>query len=159
MCSRFVSAHDFSPHPPSGPDACGWKWFLPYYHAPLCLDLYRYIASEHYKPEHSHSGVPSDLATLGDTLPFGSSAVALEYLTDVNCEIDGPVNPFTQLMSVLPADSATLVPECLRPLFYGGPTKHFYPTNFAIDTDGVKVPWGGVTLIPFIDPHLLESML
>ncbi|CAE7419263.1 Xrn1, partial [Symbiodinium sp. CCMP2456] len=39
------------------------------------------------------------------------------------------------------------------------PILSFYPQKFVVDMDGVKVPWGGMTLIPFIDPVSLVSAM
>mmetsp|Transcript_7870 Transcript_7870/g.22260 ORF Transcript_7870/g.22260 Transcript_7870/m.22260 type:complete len:1284 (+) Transcript_7870:145-3996(+) len=79
----------------------------------------------------------------------------------VHFKVDAPFHPFQQLMGVLPANSKALLPQCYQWLFDSpeSPIAHFYPLKFQIDIDGVKVPWGGVTLIPFIDPEaLLQAM-
>lgn len=75
----------------------------------------------------------------------------------IQFDLGAPFLPFQQLMAVLPAASKTLLPTCYRWLFddENSPILHFYPGKFEIDIDGVKVPWGGVALIPFIDPMLL----
>ncbi|CAJ1429395.1 unnamed protein product [Effrenium voratum] len=72
----------------------------------------------------------------------------------ISLELGRPFLPFQQLMAVLPASSKVLLPSCLQRLFDGkdSPIRGFYPEKFVVDMDGVKVPWGGMTLIPFIDP-------
>ncbi|CAD7959600.1 unnamed protein product [Amoebophrya sp. A120] len=74
----------------------------------------------------------------------------------------GPVSPFTQLLSVLPAASKQLVPPGLQYLMCDdksvSPLYEFYPTHFAIDMDGVKVAWGGITMVPLIDPEKLDEV-
>lgn len=69
--------------------------------------------------------------------------------------------PFQQLMAVLPSNSKGFLPRCFQRLFDApdSPIVDFYPPKFDIDMDGVKVAWGGVTLIPFIDQQrLLDAM-
>jgi hypothetical protein len=52
----------------------------------------------------------------------------------------GPVSAFKQLLSVLPAGSKQLVPKELQRLYErGSAVSDFYPTDFALDVDGVKV--------------------
>mmetsp|Transcript_47760 Transcript_47760/g.103964 ORF Transcript_47760/g.103964 Transcript_47760/m.103964 type:complete len:1448 (+) Transcript_47760:48-4391(+) len=78
----------------------------------------------------------------------------------IRLDIGKPFEPFQQLMAVLPGHSRVLLPPCLQWLFgTSSPIRSFYPEKFEIDIDGVKVPWGGVTMIPWIDPKvLLEAM-
>lgn len=76
-------------------------------------------------------------------------------------EAGRPFMPFQQLMAVLPAASKALLPQCYQWLFDSdqSPILAFYPRKFEIDIDGVKVPWGGVACIPFIDPGLLVDAM
>ncbi|CAE8603451.1 unnamed protein product [Polarella glacialis] len=79
----------------------------------------------------------------------------------IKLEVGGPFKPFQQLMGVLPYNSKTFLPQCYHWLFESpeSPILSFYPKKFEVDMDGVRVPWGGVTLISFIDPsRLLEAM-
>eukprot|EP00929_Paragymnodinium_shiwhaense_P028631 TRINITY_DN16564_c0_g2_i1.p1 TRINITY_DN16564_c0_g2~~TRINITY_DN16564_c0_g2_i1.p1 ORF type:complete len:1330 (-),score=275.70 TRINITY_DN16564_c0_g2_i1:306-4229(-) len=79
----------------------------------------------------------------------------------IELEIGKPFLPFQQLMAVLPAYSKGFLPACYQWLFDSvtSPILDFYPQKFEIDVDGVKVPWGGVTMIPWIDPaKLLVAM-
>ncbi|KAF1781193.1 5'-3' exoribonuclease [Phytophthora cactorum] len=75
--------------------------------------------------------------------------------------IAGPLLPFEQLMSNLPASSANLVPESYRFLMVSplSPIKHFYPETFAIDMEGKRNAWEGVNLLPFIDVALLKQAI
>eukprot|EP00930_Biecheleria_cincta_P035087 TRINITY_DN24164_c0_g1_i1.p1 TRINITY_DN24164_c0_g1~~TRINITY_DN24164_c0_g1_i1.p1 ORF type:complete len:1328 (+),score=249.02 TRINITY_DN24164_c0_g1_i1:89-4072(+) len=76
---------------------------------------------------------------------------------DVKLEIGANFKPFKKLMAVLPYNSKAFLSTCYQWLFESNesPILHFYPKKFEVDMDGVKVPWGGVTLIPWIDPGLL----
>lgn len=66
---------------------------------------------------------------------------------EISLEIGRAFRPFQQLMAVLPSSSKTLLPECYQGLFgTESPIAHFYPRKFVVDMDGVKVPWGGMTL-------------
>lgn len=95
--------------------------------------------------------------------PMASDLIWYDRLArpEANFEVGRPFQPFQQLMAVLPSNSKTLLPECFHWLFdsLDSPIIDFYPKNFNIDMDGVKVPWGGVTLIPFIqEDRLLVAM-
>ncbi|CAK9054743.1 unnamed protein product [Durusdinium trenchii] len=75
---------------------------------------------------------------------------------EISLQVGMPFKPFQQLMAVLPSSSKTLLPSCYQWLFDShSPVANFYPEKFVVDMDGVKVPWGGMTLIPFIDPERL----
>eukprot|EP00435_Cladocopium_sp_Y103_P046629 s1424_g13.t1 len=79
---------------------------------------------------------------------------------EISLEIGQVFKPFQQLMAVLPDSSKTLLPECYQWLFgSNSPVANFYPRKFVVDMDGVKTPWGGMTLIPFIDPTGLLSAM
>eukprot|EP00746_Dinoflagellata_sp_MGD_P164780 gnl/MRDRNA2_/MRDRNA2_93641_c0_seq1.p1 gnl/MRDRNA2_/MRDRNA2_93641_c0~~gnl/MRDRNA2_/MRDRNA2_93641_c0_seq1.p1 ORF type:complete len:1430 (-),score=307.30 gnl/MRDRNA2_/MRDRNA2_93641_c0_seq1:280-4569(-) len=80
---------------------------------------------------------------------------------NIKFELGRPFLPFQQLMAVLPGASKDLLPKTYQGLFdvKSSPIKDFYPLKFDVDIDGVKVPWGGVTLIPFIDPQRLVSAM
>ncbi|CAE7253634.1 XRN1 [Symbiodinium sp. CCMP2592] len=96
----------------------------------------------------------------------------------IELEVGQPFRPFQQLMAVLPSSSKSLLPACFQWLFdsQDSPILSFYPQKFVVDMDGVKVPWGGMTLtlwlgfaglvspnlsprIPFIDPMSLVSAM
>mmetsp|Transcript_81967 Transcript_81967/g.171536 ORF Transcript_81967/g.171536 Transcript_81967/m.171536 type:complete len:1395 (-) Transcript_81967:280-4464(-) len=95
--------------------------------------------------------------------PFAKDLVELASVADtkVEFEVGEPFLPFQQLMAVLPSNSKALLPKTFGWLFDSAesPILDFYPQKFEIDIDGVKVPWGGVTLIPFIQQdRLLNAM-
>jgi len=95
--------------------------------------------------------------------PMAADLVGYDRLASpgIRFDIGRPFQPFQQLMAVLPANSKALLPKCYHPLFDGAssPILDFYPSRFEIDIDGVKVPWGGVALIPFIEEgRLLAAM-
>lgn len=108
-----------------------WSWFYPYHYAPMVSDL-------------------TDIAEVVASVSFSNDP-----------ETDGPLRPFEQLMSNLPASSAHLVPEPYRFLMCSplSPIKHFYPEKFAIDMEGKRNAWEGVNLLPFIDVALLKEAI
>jgi 5'-3' exoribonuclease 1 len=105
---------------------CSWKWFFPYYYAPLNCDLV-------------------DLPTMA---PF-------------HFELGLPNTPLEQLLGVLPAASAKLLPVPLQRLMTDpySPIIDFYPTSFEIDMNGKKNAWEGIAMIPFVDARRLNTAL
>eukprot|EP00931_Biecheleriopsis_adriatica_P022183 TRINITY_DN14325_c0_g2_i3.p1 TRINITY_DN14325_c0_g2~~TRINITY_DN14325_c0_g2_i3.p1 ORF type:complete len:1344 (+),score=322.66 TRINITY_DN14325_c0_g2_i3:78-4034(+) len=95
--------------------------------------------------------------------PMAFDVATYDKLTrpEIQLEIGGPFKPFQQLMAVLPSNSKACLPQCYQWLFESNesPIRHFYPQKFVVDMDGVKVPWGGMTLIPWIDPAALLSAM
>eukprot|EP00923_Selenidium_pygospionis_P046355 GHVN01079927.1.p1 GENE.GHVN01079927.1~~GHVN01079927.1.p1 ORF type:complete len:1143 (+),score=155.45 GHVN01079927.1:28-3456(+) len=102
--------------------------------------------------------------------PFGADILKLNPMADgtisqIICqesfEISKPFLPLQQLMAVLPPGSSDIVPEVFRPLMLDpeSSVKWMYPNEFEVDMEGVKVPWGGVTKIPFIDEEALLAKM
>ena len=107
-----------------------WDWYYPYHYSPFAVDVVAWLA------KHETPGIP----------------LVIDFVTGT------PFLPFQQLMAVLPpASGRRLLPEALYNLMVSStsPISGFYPNEFQIDIDGVKVPWGGVTIIPFVDEKLL----
>ena len=107
-----------------------WDWYYPYHYAPFGVDIVSVLETHFSK---------------------GSSL-------SVKFEKGTPFLPFQQLMAVLPpASGINLLPKPLYDLMINpdSPIRHCYPEVFEIDVDGVRVPWGGVTIIPFVDEKLL----
>uniref|UniRef100_K3W9G5 Uncharacterized protein n=1 Tax=Globisporangium ultimum (strain ATCC 200006 / CBS 805.95 / DAOM BR144) TaxID=431595 RepID=K3W9G5_GLOUD len=108
-----------------------WSWFYPYHYAPMVSDL-------------------TNISEIAASIKFNNDP-----------ETDGPLLPFEQLMSNLPASSSHLVPEPYRFLMVSplSPIKHFYPENFEIDMEGKRNAWEGVNILPFIDVALLKQAI
>ena len=64
----------------------------------------------------------------------------------------GPLRPLEQLVTVLPAQSAALLPEGYRPLLCSdeSPLTQWCPASVPLDMRGKKHEWQGVVLLPFI---------
>ncbi|KAL7680001.1 putative 5-3 exonuclease, 5'-3' exoribonuclease, xrn1, D1 domain, xrn1, helical [Plasmopara halstedii] len=108
-----------------------WAWYYPYHYAPMVSDL-------------------TNIENMITSVTFDDDPL-----------IAGPLLPFEQLMSNLPASSAHLVPEPYRFLMVSplSPIKHFYPETFDIDMEGKRNAWEGVNLLPFIDVGLLKQAI
>eukprot|EP00188_Purpureofilum_apyrenoidigerum_P005351 Plantae.Rhodophyta-Purpureofilum_apyrenoidigerum.ctg6890.p1 GENE.Plantae.Rhodophyta-Purpureofilum_apyrenoidigerum.ctg6890~~Plantae.Rhodophyta-Purpureofilum_apyrenoidigerum.ctg6890.p1 ORF type:complete len:679 (+),score=115.02 Plantae.Rhodophyta-Purpureofilum_apyrenoidigerum.ctg6890:186-2222(+) len=68
-----------------------------------------------------------------------------------------PFRPLTQLLAVLPPDSADFLPIPFKKLMIeeSSTVIEFYPTDFQVDYNGKKNAWEAVVLIPFIDEKKL----
>ena len=116
----------------------GLIWVFKYYYCGCAS--WQYFYPHHYAP------LASDLKNL--------TARKIEYVKSE------PFYPFQQLLSVMPAGSAHLLPRAYRPLMCeeSSPIRDFYPEDFPIDFEGKRNDWEGVCLVPFIDAsRLLEA--
>ncbi|KAH8584260.1 Kem1p-like exonuclease [Cryptosporidium sp. chipmunk genotype I] len=137
-----------------------WRWYYPYRYAPFACDIA--IVLSFWLQNKNISPLSRD-----DIVNYGSSKLMfIHTMYSEEIKLNGlafrfikgnPLQPFEQLMGVLPSSSKDLLPKPFRKLFTNpsSPLLSFYPVNFEVDMEGVKVPWGGVTLIPFIDEFLL----
>lgn len=64
-----------------------------------------------------------------------------------------PILPFIQLLSVLPPQSAQLLPfPCDRILTsQSSPLQKYYPDDFEVDCSGKRKEWEGIVILPMID--------
>jgi len=111
-----------------GPSAVNNRWYYPYYHAPLFVDvgaILNYIVS---------SG-NLDVLPYWDRLPGQDE-----------------INVLWQLIAVLPISSADLLPSIIRPI---ASTKSlladYYPSDFIIERWGINQEWRGIPILPFVD--------
>lgn len=109
-----------------------WEWFYPHLYSPLCTDMEN--LSEFYEHDKTDSNYKS--------MPFESGT---------------PFSPLVQLLSVLPPQSAELLPKPYQSLMLSttsalGP---FYPVEFTTDANGKRQPWEAVVQIPFIDAEMM----
>jgi 5'-3' exoribonuclease 1 len=72
-----------------------------------------------------------------------------------------PFPPLAQLLSVLPSQSASLLPPVLGELMLepSSPLAAYYPQDFASDPNGKRQPWEAVVKIPFIDGEKLLEVV
>jgi hypothetical protein len=104
-----------------------WDWYYPYHYSPFAADV---------------------VSVLRVQFDEGRSMRPIEF------ELGTPFLPFQQLMAVLPpASGKNFLPSSLYQLMVSpeSPISTYYPDEFLIDMDGVRVPWGGTAIIPFVD--------
>jgi len=108
-----------------------WDWFFPFFYGPLGTDIVN--LSEFY------DGVDEE----------GFGTFAFEQTT--------PIPSLAQLLSVLPPQSADLLPKPLAELMLhpSSPLKPYYPPDFTVDANGKRQSWEAIVQIPFIDSKLL----
>lgn len=111
-----------------------WDWFFPHLYSPLATDLVN--LDEFYEEDDpsNDKGFKSFKFNQGE--PFPSLA---------------------QLLSVLPPQSADLLPKPLGELMLQpfSPLIEFYPADFKADSNGKRQSWEAVVQIPFIDSEIL----
>lgn len=62
-----------------------------------------------------------------------------------------PLNPFEQLLCVLPPFSSNILPSPLNTLLEEkSPLKKYYPDCFEVDLEGKRNDWEGIAILPFI---------
>jgi 5'-3' exoribonuclease 1 len=79
-----------------------------------------------------------------------------EEVGDWRCrefELNRPVDPFLQLLAVLPPSSGDLLPNELNHLMYSpqSPILEYFPREFVIDVYGKRKDWEGIVILPTID--------
>ena len=76
---------------------------------------------------------------------------------EVKLEYGQPFPPLAQLLSVLPPQSASLVPPPYRALMLdpNSPVYDAFPAGFELDQNGKRNEWEAIALLPFIDERRL----
>jgi len=112
-----------------------WDWFFPYFYSPLATDMVNLI--EFYDTDNI------------DANGFAS----------FDFELGTPIPSLAQLLSVLPPQSATLLPKPMAELMVqpASPILQFYPNDFTSDANGKRQSWEAIVKIPFIDAKLLAD--
>lgn len=117
-------------------NGCGaWNWYFPHLYAPLVTDMVN--LKEFYPGQEEHEFQSFDFHE-GEAFPS-----------------------LGQLLSVLPPQSATLLPEALGELMTdtSSPIAEFYPTDFTTDANGKRQSWEAVVKIPFIQSDVLLDVV
>jgi len=115
-----------------------WEWFFPYLYAPLGTDL---VNLDEFYGEDS----PANERGF-KTFPF---------------EKGEPFPSLGQLLSVLPPQSAALLPKPIGELMLhpSSPLIEYYPQDFTSDANGKRQSWEAVVQIPFIEAKDLLGTL
>lgn len=117
-----------------------WAWFFPHLYGPLSTDMVNIW--EFYGDED---------IDIKDNSGFRK----------FNFEQTEPFPPLAQLLSVLPPQSATLLPPVLGELMIepSSPLAPYYPNDFDSDPNGKRQPWEAIVKIPFIDGEKLLDVV
>lgn len=113
-----------------------WDWFFPHFYSPLSTDTVNL--------EEFYDG--TDDGTEFKSFPF---------------EKGTPFPSLAQLLSVLPPQSAALLPKPLAELMLhpSSPLIPYYPGDFTSDPNGKRQSWEAIVQIPFIDAdELLDTI-
>lgn len=116
-----------------------------------------YMEGLHWVLQYYHNGVSSWNWYYPDFYAaLGSDMVRLRSIR-VQFKKGRPFRPLTQLMAVLPPESAAFLPGPMRELMIGvaSPVLDFYPSEFVTDQNGKRNPWEAVVVIPFIEEERL----
>lgn len=131
MCEAYLKGTIWILHYYQG-RPCSWEWLYPYHAAPTAADL------ANYQPR--------------------SANMEASRRPEVD---DGPVSPYVQLMSVLPPDSANLLPKCLA--YYmtsrNSPIHYMYPVKITLQMLGHKWYHECKARIPHIDREVLDDIV
>jgi len=120
-----------------------WDWYFPHLYSPLATDMVN--LHEFYEDPSE-----KDLDGKED-----------EGFREMPFEQTEPFPSLAQLLSVLPPQSADLLPEPLAELMLepSSPLAEYYPSDFKSDPNGKRQPWEAVVQIPFIEADkLLETV-
>eukprot|EP00667_Euglena_gracilis_P003585 EG_transcript_3595 len=80
------------------------------------------------------------------------SMISTADLQSTHLDLNGPLQPFEQLLCVMPLSSAkTTVPKELYKVVSKGPLQALYPTEFAVDLHNCPPPWMAVAELPFVE--------
>ena len=123
----------------------GLHWVLNYYHNG-CRSW------DYYFP-HLYSPLATDMVNLAE---FYTNADEEGYCS-FEFELGAPFPSLAQLLSVLPPQSAELLPKPLAELMLhpSSPLLEYYPPDFVSDPNGKRQSWEAIVQIPFIDSDVL----
>ena len=132
----------------------GLHWVLYYYHKG-CPSFSWYFP-------HLYSPLSTDLVNLSEFYDDPTGGVAEdEGFKAFLFEETEPFPSLAQLLSVLPPQSSSLLPQPLGELMThpSSPIIEFYPHEFTTDANGKRQPWEAVVQIPFIDGDKLLGVV
>lgn len=121
-------------------------------------DLRRiYMEGLHWVLQYYHNGVPSWNWFYPNFYAILSCDMKNLRSIKVSFQKGRPFRPLTQLMAVLPPESANLLPPPMRFLMTNpnSPISKFYPEEFKIDQNGKRNEWEAVVVVPFIEEKSL----
>lgn len=109
----------------------------------------------HNRPNNWHWLYPFHYTPLvSDLIVFLSGNAKLKKVSNITTQ---PIDPYEQLLCVLPRKSHHAIPEKLRSIPDEPDIRPFYPDSFSIDIEGKTREWQGTAIIPFLNYDLLHS--
>lgn len=116
-----------------------------------------YMEGLHWVLQYYHNGVSSWNWFYPDFYAILASDMIDLRNVKVKFQKGHPFQPLTQLMAVLPPESAQFLPAPMRELMVNpnSPVAGFYPTDFETDMNGKRNTWEAVVIVPFIDEKRL----
>ena len=72
-------------------------------------------------------------------------------------QINSPVSPYLQLLSVIPPQCSDILPSPLDKITSDEKFKDYFPKDFEIDLSGKRREWEGIAIVPFVDIELLTT--
>jgi 5'-3' exoribonuclease 1 len=124
----------------------GLHWVMNYYHNG-CMSW------DYFFP-HLYSPLATDMVNLAE---FYSGTPDEDGFCAFDFEMGTPFPSLAQLLSVLPPQSAELLPKPLAELMLhpSSPLAEYYPPDFTSDPNGKRQSWEAIVQIPFIDSGIL----
>jgi len=131
-----------------------WGWYFPHLYSPLCTDMVN--LREFYQDadgNDTEEGKKSVQEKGNDDDDDGFRSFPFEKTP--------PFPSLGQLLSVLPPQSADLLPPPLAELMIepSSPIAEYYPREFDSDPNGKRQSWEHVVCIPFIDGDKLLDVV
>lgn len=116
-----------------------------------------YMEGLHWVLQYYHCGVSSWNWFYPDFYAILASDMTQLRSTKVAFQRGQPFRPLTQLMAVLPPESAQFLPIPMQNLMIDprSPIVDFYPADFKVDLNGKRNDWEAVVLVPFIEEKRL----
>lgn len=116
-----------------------------------------YMEGLHWVSQYYHNGVSSWNWFYPDFYAVLASDMKNLRSVKVAFQRGRPFKPLTQLMAVLPPESAQFLPAPMRDLMLQptSPVVDFYPVDFDTDMNGKRNLWEAVVVVPFIDEKRL----
>lgn len=116
-----------------------------------------YMEGLHWVLQYYHNGVSSWNWFYPDFYAILASDMKQLRYVKVAFKRGRPFRPLTQLMSVLPPESAQFLPVPMQDLMTNplSPVVDFYPVDFVVDLNGKRNDWEAVVAVPFIDEKRL----
>tara|TARA_B100000401_G_scaffold223311_1_gene151114 strand:+ start:2201 stop:3916 length:1716 start_codon:yes stop_codon:yes gene_type:complete len=72
-------------------------------------------------------------------------------------EVNTPVSPYLQLLSVIPPQCSDILPSPLDKITTDVKLRDYFPKDFDIDLSGKRREWEGIAIVPFVDIEVLTK--